>query len=240
MTHAEGDDPTCSVWWASIRDTHTIDDPYLEISEQARAAAFRHAADRDRFVLGRTTARRAVADVLGQPPNTIGFDLHCRRCGGDHGKPIVRRHADLVDVSIAHSGDFVVVAVGVGTRVGADIEQIKHDIAVDLIAPESLNGDELAALAQAPAHDRTRNFLRTWTRKEALVKATGSGLFTDMASIQVTGPADPPGLVSWTDGPHPDDVRLHDLDAPHGYVASVAALTSGAIHFVVTNEPLQR
>ena len=67
--------------------------------------------------------------------------------------------------------------------------------------------------------------LRYWTRKEALLKATGDGLAVDPATITVTPPEAPPALVAWSATPPLEaDVHLFDLNPGPGHVASLAVL----------------
>jgi 4'-phosphopantetheinyl transferase len=69
--------------------------------------------------------------------------------------------------------------------------------------------------------DRPMAFYRCWTRKEAYVKALGSGLSTPLDSFRVSIAADEPvrfmrlpeGSSAWS---------LYDLEVEEGYVAAVA------------------
>ena len=84
-----------------------------------------------------------------------------------------------------------------------------------------LERDTLAAL---PPAKRTPAFLRCWTRKEAVLKATGEALTTAMDTLRVSSPDEPPEVLEWPDA-SAREVRLHDLEPGEGYAACVAALT---------------
>jgi 4'-phosphopantetheinyl transferase len=124
----------------------------------------------------------------------------------------------------------VAVAIGLDGPVGIDVEEIgQHDpaelerLAVDVLAPE-----EQAALAQLTDRDRVRGFLTYWTRKEALVKATGDGLSAPLDNVVVSRPSDPPRLLRWESGA--PGASLHTLDGPRGVVGTLAVLGHQPVH----------
>lgn len=186
------------VWWgriAQVRDEFAAD---LDRVELERLSAYRRDDDKARFLLGCTIVRRVLANRLSLPPAKVRLDRTCPECGKPHGK--VR--ADGVELSVTHSGDLVGVAVS-ESPVGLDVEKVDPALDVDGLAGISLSDTELAAL---PHTDRARAFTTYWTRKEAVVKATGDGLRIDLRTI--TGP--------------PAGFRLMNLEVDPGYVAALA------------------
>ena len=118
--------------------------------------------------------------------------------------------------SLSHAGDLVGVAVRADGPVGLDVEQVR-DVA-DL--------DALAEHVRSPA-ERARGdldaagFFRAWTRKEALVKATGDGLTAPMTAITLA--EDGPGVERWTGPGAPSGpMWLHDLSPAPDHPAAVA------------------
>jgi len=71
-------------------------------------------------------------------------------------------------------------------------------------------------------------FFGYWTRKEALLKATGQGLAIEPATVHVTPPGDPAALLAGPRPLVPERVHLRDLDAGAGYAACLALLCDGA------------
>jgi 4'-phosphopantetheinyl transferase len=85
---------------------------------------------------------------------------------------------------------------------------------------------EYAALQALPPSDRTDVFYRCWTRKEAYLKALGTGLSTDLASFEVTL-GDCARLVRCSNGAT-GRWTLRDLPVADGAAAALAAQTDGA------------
>src|SRR5690606_22853124 len=116
----------------------------------------------------------------------------CRHCGGTHGKP--RLPGCGVDFSLSHSGDRVVLVLAEGTEVGVDVER-ESDRDIDRLAEMVLSAPEREVLAGMA--DRRRGFHAYWSRKEALLKATGHGLAAPMTDIRVSAPDEPAAVLAW-------------------------------------------
>jgi 4'-phosphopantetheinyl transferase len=97
---------------------------------------------------------------------------------------------------------------------GADVEELAGDRDVAGLSRLVLGDGEHAA--------DEREFVRAWTRKEAVTKATGDGLSVPFSQVIVAG--DPPRVTSWPYQESPGGVTLLDLDAPDGYLAALAVL----------------
>jgi 4'-phosphopantetheinyl transferase len=215
----------CEVWWATPSDRTDLVQP-LDDTEQRRARRLRHAGDRRRFVTARALLRLVLAERIGTTPTELRFDTTCLRCGGDHGKPRLIGHGGAVSFSIGHSGDRVVVAVADGAAVGVDVESIEARDAGELAAlSDSILGPtELADYERIAPPERGRALAVWWSRKEAVLKATGHGLTVPMADVSVTAPDEPAALRS----PHGPGaaamVTMRDLDPGDGGVACLAAI----------------
>jgi 4'-phosphopantetheinyl transferase len=103
-------------------------------------------------------------------------------------------------MSVCHAGDLVVVALTDTCEVGVDVEQVR-DIDTAAMCRHILAPGEVAPTDPAA-------FFALWTRKEAVVKATGDGIAA-MARVRLAD--DRPGVVSY-DGRDDPPMSLVDLD----------------------------
>lgn len=213
------------MWWSSPVRAPASAAALLDDAERARCATYRAGADRARFVSGRLLARQGVAAALGCEPGAVRLEARCRLCGGAHGKPRVHDAAGgALDLSIAHAHERVIVAVAGGCAVGVDVERIGpfEDLARE--AAGVLDGEERAVLSALAPAERAVGFFRYWTRKEALLKATGHGLAIEPASLRVTPPDRDAGLICAPPALVRGRVWMSDLDAGPGYAACLALL----------------
>jgi len=197
------------VWWAG--PVAPEDAPglvaVLDGHERDRLGRFRRPADRARYLAAHALVRLVLADAVGNAPAALVFDRTCR-CGEQHGKPVLPGGPGF---SLTHAGDLVGVAVHPGGDVGLDVEQVRELGDLPAMAEHVCSPRESAADAEA--------FFTLWTRKEALLKAVGTGLATPMSAITL-GPA---GVLAWTgeDAPR-GPLWLADLRPATGYHAAVA------------------
>jgi 4'-phosphopantetheinyl transferase len=201
------------VWWGRPSGELPWHAELLDTVERERRSSFRRAEDRARFTVATAVLKLAAGRRLGTPAGELAIDRTCGDCGRPHGRP--RLPGTGLAASISHSGDRVAVALATAADVGVDVEQIRP-VSVEEMARHVLGEGEAAASLAA--------FFRYWTRKEAVVKATGEGLRMSLRKVVVTRPDAPPALLRY--GDRTDlTARLADLDAGEGYAAAVAVLT---------------
>jgi 4'-phosphopantetheinyl transferase len=217
----------CQVWWARPTGHPAALERLLDPTDRARRDRLRRVDDRNRLTVGVALARLVLAGHLGRPAERLRFDRTCRACGRPHGKPHLTDNPAGLQFSIAHAGCRVAVAVVWGAPVGVDVEQLRAtlELEVDALAAHVLSPAERAAFEQVPPGDRASALLAYWTRKEALLKATGDGLRIPMGTITVSAPHEPPRLRRWTATSRPSlPVGLRRLHPGSGYLACVAVL----------------
>ncbi|WP_067488127.1 4'-phosphopantetheinyl transferase family protein [Actinomadura hibisca] len=201
-----------TVWWARREAAHPGLPALLDTVERARRDRYLRAEDRDRFTLGVAITRLALAPLLGVAPEQVPLTRACADCGDPHGPPRVPGGPHL---SVSHSGDRVAVAISPHGPLGVDVEQATArmaDVSGHLLAPDESAADERALLAY-------------WTRKEALLKATGDGLRIPLTNLHVTPPEMAPRLLTWKNRPDlPPRFTMRSLDAGPAYTACLALL----------------
>jgi len=144
----------------------------LDRNEQARAARYRRAADRDRFVAGRAQLRQILGARLGIEAASIRFEETAT------GKPKLATGCGpgALSFNATGSGSVGLVAMQDGADVGIDVELLRTIPALASLATGILTPAERYEFEALPLSVRKRRFFDCWVRKEALAKAHGTGL----------------------------------------------------------------
>jgi 4'-phosphopantetheinyl transferase len=206
---------SCEVWWAETAWLRAWHSGILSPGERARCARLGTA----RCTVAAALVRLVAARHTPRPAALIEVDRSCPDCGEQHGRP--RLPGSGLHVSVSHAGDRVVVAVCRVAEVGVDIEPVVAITAGEL-APLALRDDEVALAVDA------RAVLTYWTRKEALVKATGDGIQVPLSEVRVSPPGAAPRLLGY---PGRDGLvaQLRDLRGDGAYAGALAVLTPGPV-----------
>ncbi|MET9770927.1 4'-phosphopantetheinyl transferase superfamily protein [Streptomyces sp. NPDC006415] len=110
--------------------------------------------------------------------------------------------------------------------VGVDAEAVR-DLPVATLADDVLTGPEQESVrAASEGTGRARAFLRCWTRKEAVLKAVGIGIVTDLTALETRAWAPGPAEVAVT-APAPRTLwHVADVVVPDGWTAALAVPAS--------------
>ena len=158
-----------------------------------------------------------LADALG----LAGGALPLRRDA--HGRPRLEAPGRGVDVSWSHSGERLLVALGRGVQVGADLELLRPRPRALALAQRFFAGNETDALLALPADRREAAFVRLWCAKEAVLKAHGRGLAFGLDRLEFALRGDDWTLVACDAAlGEPSDWTLHAFAPMPGYLASLA------------------
>ncbi|MGA2163951.1 MAG: 4'-phosphopantetheinyl transferase superfamily protein [Solirubrobacteraceae bacterium] len=173
----------------------------LSAAERARVER-RCGLQRDRFVIAHGAMREVLGVYLNCAPAFVPLTVR-------HGEP--PRTLGL-KISLSHSEDLALLAVSRAT-VGVDVEHVSaaQDGDLDEVAELTLSPGELAVFRGSRMVDRPRVWLRSWTRKEAVVKAHRDALaeraISDLDVLE--------GTVQ--------HLTVEDLDVGPRHVAALAA-----------------
>lgn len=191
----------------------------LADDERERVGRLRIQKVRDHFIVARGVLRKILGGYISIPPDEIRFAY------GPHGKPELN-HRNFTDLcfNLSHSGEQGLLAVNRSCPIGVDIERMKGDRSFLKLAERFFSTREYDELSALPAELIMEGFYACWTRKEAYLKAIGTGLATPLNAFDVTlKPGDPPALTGQRlDPAEPDRWVLRDLEVPAGYRAAVA------------------
>ena len=221
----------CQVWWTCPGELAPGHLDLLDPAERQRHAGYLRAQDRDRFAAGVAMTRLVLASLTGLAPGRVPLDRSCAVCGKPHGPPRLAgdRPYRRLGLSVSHSGDRVVLAVAAAGPVGVDVELPRPAADIAALAPYVLADGEQAQLRQLWPAGQAAGFATFWTRKEAVVKATGDGLRARLAGLTVSGPAAGPRLLRWDERPGlPARATLRTLSPGGGYAACVTLLDQPA------------
>jgi 4'-phosphopantetheinyl transferase len=157
----------------------------LSAQEQARAERFGTVLLHRRWIAGRATLRSLLGQALGLDPSAVRL----RR--GVRGRP--QLDGDYaVDFNVSHTGDTALIAIATATatqdgmRIGIDVEREERRVNADGLARKFLTERERVEIAPLGADLRRQRFLRLWTCKEAMSKATGDALSAPFRHMDVT------------------------------------------------------
>ncbi|MDX1513926.1 MAG: 4'-phosphopantetheinyl transferase superfamily protein, partial [Gammaproteobacteria bacterium] len=162
-----------------------------------------------------------AVDVL---PETLEF------VRGPKGKPYLGGAAAATGIqfNMTHTSDIALVAVAREREVGIDVERIREDLQWEKLARRYFSPMEYERFLGLPAADRLRAFFVCWTRKEAVLKAIGTGLGGGLGSFDVSVDPDstPRLLANRWNGRFHGNWAMENLEPGNGYVGTL--VTEGA------------
>ncbi|MEU3375285.1 4'-phosphopantetheinyl transferase family protein [Streptomyces sp. NPDC006711] len=215
-------------WWRTGDDSPTSADlALLSTEERARADRIVHPATKVGFVAGRAASRRILSELLGVPPTDITLGRRpCPGCGDPHhGPPAVLRPQSPLWISISHTNGCGMLAVA-HVPVGVDVEGVR-DFPVEELAESTLTESESRVVLGSPEGPaRTSAFLRAWTRKEAVLKAVGIGITTDLRTVETRPESPGPVVVAAGVPGTPSSWAVADLAVPDGWGAAISVPAS--------------
>jgi 4'-phosphopantetheinyl transferase len=190
----------------------------LSSDEQARAARLHFERDRRRWIATRGAVRALLAGYTGAHAVSVRFRL------GPHGKPSLEAPAGTgLEFNVSHSGELALCAVSLRRAVGVDVEAIRPEFATASIAGRFFAPAERAAFEALPRNEQTEAFFACWSRKEAYMKARGTGIALGLDRFEVSlTPGRPAALLATHD--EPDAVerwRLATLAPGVGYAGAL-------------------
>ncbi|MBQ3334365.1 MAG: 4'-phosphopantetheinyl transferase superfamily protein [Eubacteriaceae bacterium] len=151
-----------------------------------------------------TMTAKVYADILGKSAPAIGRN--------PFGKPFFKDPGEG-HLSLSHSGDYTLLALS-RDPVGVDLQRLRMKADPDAAAARFFTPAEAGLITSADPAEKTSRFLALWAKKEAAVKAAGTGFLISPSSFSVL--TDPIVLEGLT-------LRLMAAKAPAGYTAWLAA-----------------
>ena len=172
LSHHEADLPATPVWLAP--------------RERERASGMHFAKRRNDYLLGRWTAKHAIARVLQLPraPGALAA-IEIRNAAGGAPQAFVDGAPAPLNVSMTDRAGWGVCAVQRhGVTIGCDLELVEPR--TDAFVTDYLTASEQAVVATArDADGRHRLANLIWSAKESALKVLKTGLRRDTRSVEV-------------------------------------------------------
>ncbi|HUI44300.1 MAG TPA: 4'-phosphopantetheinyl transferase superfamily protein [Terriglobia bacterium] len=187
---------------------------WLSPAEAAHLSGLRFPKRRADWLLGRWTAKRALAVYLNVPHPAEALpriEIRSRSSGAP--QAFLANEPAAVTLSISHRASTAICAVApAGASLGCDLEVI--ETRNDAFVADYCCADERALVASAPEPGRPLLVTLLWSAKESALKALCAGLRLDTRSV-VVGLDDPLPIQGQNGGLGPEGAPT-GLPAPPG------------------------
>lgn len=201
---------------ALIRWEYNKIEEILSGDECDRAKHYVFERDRHDYMIRRAILRIILGHYLDLQPEQITFRYN------RYGKPIL----DTKDIffSVSQSSGCAIYSFTHARQVGADIERIRVVPDMGRIAKRSFSKAEYESYSSQMKNAKQEVFFKYWSRKEALIKAIGSGLSIPLDTFDVSTKEDRPACqveikncegkaCLWT---------IQDIDLRAGFASALA------------------
>lgn len=177
-----------------------------------------------RFI-SRMVLREACGLVCGIAPQDVRFAYN------EHGKPRLDLPAGGSPVvagachfNLSHTDDLIAFGASTAGPLGIDIERVAARPGLAQIARRFFHPQEFAYATAMDQPVSEQRFFEVWTRKEALLKAMGTGLATDLRRVAVPLPGGGHRYMGVAEA-----FEVLDVPMPEGYAGAIA-YTAPAAH----------
>lgn len=193
---------------------------HLSPNELERASRYLADQHRRRFIVSRARQREILARYLNASPVRLRFRYE------PLGKPVLDTpfRNNRLRFNLSNSGDVALLAVGLDEELGVDVERVRDFSNLEPFSERYFSQQECAVLHSQSSAERLAAFFHCWTRKEAILKATGKGLTSPLDQVIVSIAPGEPSRVLSIDGDSDKAAEwwLAALAPVAGYVGAVA------------------
>ena len=192
----------------------------LSADELERANRFKFDLHRNRYIAGRGLLRSVLARYLEIAANALQFTYSV------HQKPELTPATNSAGLhfNLAHTGDLALIAVANSGPLGVDVEEVRvvRDVG-DLVA-RFFSQRENELFQQLAPEKKSAAFFNLWTRKEALLKATGEGITGGLNRVEVSFLEHEPAQLLAINGDSESarEWTLKSFQPLHGFIGALA------------------
>ena len=190
----------------------------LTNAEIIRANHFSNLEKRQHFIIAKASLRKILSLYTDNHAITLDFEY------GSGGKPYLSNSTGI-NFNLSYSQNMAMVAVSMHRELGIDIQAIAQITEPESVARLVFSPAEISYLLSLNMNDRQMAFAQIWVRKEAYIKALGTG-FSQLTHTFSVSPA--PGDIDALNNDENNHLattewRLMEIKAPTGYCAALAA-----------------
>lgn len=185
--------------------------------ERNRITKLRSQSDRNLHLASRAFLKQLLASYLRVEIDQVQIET------GIHGKPSVKGLSEI-QFNISHSWDIFTLAFVRDSRVGIDVENLNRIVDKKSITTFLFSENELKMFNSTDERFHQEQLINAWTRKEAFVKACGTGLSFPLKQLEVSFlPAKHAEVLStkWCEDERLD-WHLESIDFQNNYKGAVA------------------
>lgn len=167
------------VFFAETKTLHSwypVCNNYISKEEYLRASRFTFEKDRVTYTLCHSVLRLILSSYMNVHPLDIIFSTGINKKPGLIDNPLF--------FNLSHTREQFAIAISDSFYTGIDLENINQKTEIKSIAKSYFSTKEYEFIfsSEAGAYDR---FFLLWTRKEALLKALGSGIIENLQGVEV-------------------------------------------------------
>jgi 4'-phosphopantetheinyl transferase len=192
----------------------------LTPDEVQRAGRFYFEKDRKQFIVGRAWLRILLGNYMHIRPEDVEISY------GKYGKPRVAATLpeEILHFNLSHSHGLALYAFTLNRNIGIDIEHIHPLSEEEQIVAYFFSDEEREVFGRLPEKQQHLMFFKSWTQKEAYLKAIGEGLSRSLDTITVCLTPDQPARLLRVVGEPEEHLRwnLQTFKPAPDYMAALA------------------
>jgi 4'-phosphopantetheinyl transferase len=193
----------------------------LSLQEQEKASRFRFLKDQHSYIVTHAMLRKILGNYLNSEPAKIEF------VSNDFGKPSLAEKHSKIDFNLSHRSGLSVLAFSPKSEIGVDVEKIDAEFDFNRIAKAHFSVAENIFIHEIQEETRER-FYTVWTRKEALLKAIGTGIGENL-EIEVFRKFNHSAIELPIQGVQDKDYYLDSFIFQNDYMVTIAGSYHGRI-----------
>jgi 4'-phosphopantetheinyl transferase len=169
-----------NIWTIYLPKFYHLANSYLNLLDQTEkdiASRFHFHYLKINYIVTHGIIRTLLSGYINQKPDQIEIKKT------SFGKPFIENHP--LRFNLSHSKNYAICVFGIEREVGIDIEYIREDVVDEALTESILSAEELEIHKRLSQAQKIESFFVQWTRKEAFLKALGTGIKVDLKYLSL-------------------------------------------------------